>query len=192
MEADENTLVGQLVSDIWWLVLLRGIVAVLLGISLFTNTAATLAVIIVFLGIYWLVDGIFTLLASFTGRKVYENWGWGIFSGVVSILAGLAILAHPVLTTLFSASFIASIAGIMIVLSGVSSIVIGFRFRKTSGEWMMIIGGVLTSLLGLSLLMNPLFSALVFVYILATFALIGGIVMIALAFKIKKLKNEIS
>lgn len=192
MEANENTLVGQLVSDIWWLVLLRGIVAVLLGISLFTNTAATLAVIIVFLGIYWLIDGIFTLLASFTGRKVNENWGWGMFSGVISILAGLAILAHPVLTTLFSVSFIASIAGIMIVFSGVSSIVTGFRLRKTSGEWMMIIGGVLTSLLGLLLLMNPLFSALVFVYILAIFALIGGIVMITLAFKIKKLKNEIS
>ena len=192
MAANENTLVGQVVSDIWWLVLLRGIAAVLLGILLFTNTAAMLSVVIIFLGIYWVLDGIITLMASIIGRNEHSNWGWGIFVGIISILAGLAVLSQPVLTALFTASFIISLVGIMIVISGISSIVTGFRLRKTSGEWMMILGGALSLIFGLLLLMNPLFSAMVFVYIIAAFSIFGGIVLIVISFQVKKLKNAIS
>ncbi len=192
MTTSENTLVGQMVSTIWWLVLLRGIAAVLLGILLFTNTAAMLSVVIIFLGIYWVVDGIITLMASIIGRNEHSNWGWGIFVGIISILAGLAVLSQPVLTALFTASFIISLVGIMIVISGISSIVTGFRLRKTSGEWMMILGGALSLIFGLLLLMNPLFSAMVFVYIIAAFSIFGGIVLIVISFQVKKLKNAIS
>jgi len=191
MTAGEIKSLKQVASAIWWLVLLRGIAAVLLGILLFTNTAATLSVIIIFLGIYWVVDGISTLLASFIGRED-SNWGWGIFVGIISILAGLAVLSQPVLTAIFTTSFIVSLVGIMIIISGVSSIVTGFRLRKTSGEWVMILGGVLGLILGLLLLMNPLFSALVFVNITAIFSIIGGFALIVMAFQVKKLKKTIS
>jgi len=192
MTTNENSLVKQVLSGIWWLVLLRGIAAVLLGILLFTNTAAILSVIIIFLGIYWVVDGIITLIASLKGKNEHSIWGWGIFAGIISILAGLAVLSQPVLTALFTASFIVSLVGIMILISGVSSIVTGFRLRKTSDEKTMIFSGALSLIFGLLLLLNPLFSALIFVYILAAFSIIGGIVMITLAFQIKKLKNVIS
>ena len=192
MTAGEIKSLKQVTSAIWWLVLLRGIAAVLLGILLFTNTAATLSVIIIFLGIYWVVDGISTLLASFIGREEHSNWGWGIFVGIISILAGLAVLSQPVLTAIFTTSFIVSFVGIMIIISGVWSIVTGFRLRKTSGEWVMIIGGVLGLILGLLLVMNPLFSALVYVYIIAVFLIIGGFSLIVMAFQVKKLKKTIS
>jgi len=192
MTAGEIKSLKQVASAIWWLVLLRGIAAVLLGILLFTNPDAILSVVIIFLGIYWVVDGIITLLASFTGREEHSNWGWGIFVGIISILAGLAVLSQPVLTAIFTAQFIVSLVGIIIIISGISSIVTGFRLRKTSGEWMMILGGVLGLILGLLLLMNPLFSALVFVNITAIFSIIGGFALIVMAFQVKKLKKTIS
>ena len=192
MTAGEIKSLKQVASAIWWLVLLRGIAAVLLGILLFTNPDAILSVVIIFLGIYWVVDGIITLLASFTGREEHSNWGWGIFVGIISILAGLAVLSQPVLTAIFTAQFIVSLVGIMIIISGVSSIAMGFKLRKTSGEWMMILGGVLGLILGLLLLMNPLFSALVFVNITAIFSIIGGFALIVMAFQVKKLKKTIS
>ena len=191
MTAGEIKSLKQVASAIWWLVLLRGIAAVLLGILLFTNPDAILSVVIIFLGIYWVVDGIITLLASFTGREEHSNWGWGIFVGIISILAGLAVLSQPVLTAIFTAQFIVSLVGIMIIISGVSSIAMGFKLRKTSGEWMMILGGVLGLILGLLLLMNPLFSALVFVNITAIFSIIGGFALIVMAFQVKKLKKTI-
>lgn len=186
-----NNLLDQVATDIWWLALLRGVAAVLLGFLLLTNKAAAFEVIFIFLGIYWLLDGIVTLLASFTGRKENEGWGWGVFSGVISIFAGLAVLSQPVLTAIFTAKFIVSLVGIMIIISGVVSIVTGFRLRQTSGEWMMILGGALSLILGLLLFFNPLFSAAVYVNMLAIFSIIGGIMLITLAFKIKKLKNAV-
>ena len=179
----------QLASDIWWLALLRGIAAVLLGFFLLTNKAATVEVVLILLGIYWLVDGIITLLASFTGRKEMEGWGWGVFAGLISILAGMAILSQPLVTAAFSAKIIVSMIGIMIIISGLSSIVSGFRLRKTSGETMMIGGGALSLILGLLLLFNPLFSAVVYINVLAVFSIIGGILLIVLSFRIKKLAN---
>jgi uncharacterized membrane protein HdeD (DUF308 family) len=182
--------IKPVVSGIWWLVLLRGIAAILLGILIFANTAAALTVIMIFLGIYWLVDGIFTLIAANIGKNEHKYWGWGIFVGLISILAGLAVLSRPVLSAIFTATLLVSLAGIMIIISGISSIVTGFRLRKTSGEWMMILGGALGLILGLLLLLNPLLSALVYVYMLAVFSIIGGILLIVFAFKIQKLKNE--
>jgi len=189
-----NTIESKLknvATGIWWLILLRGIAALLLGILLLTNTAETLLVLIIFLGIYWVVDGIITLLTSFSGRKEHSGWGWGIFAGTISVFAGLAVLSHPVLTSMFTASFMVSLVGILIVISGISSIVSGFRLRKTSDEWTMIVGGALSAILGLLLLMNPLFSAVVYVYALAFFSIIGGIVLISLAFRAKKLVKSV-
>jgi len=189
-----NTIESKLknvATGIWWLILLRGIAALLLGILLLTNTAKTLLVLIIFLGIYWVVDGIITLLTSFSGRKEHSGWGWGIFAGIISVFAGLAVLSQPLLIAMFTASFIFSLVGILIVISGISSIVSGFRLRKTSDEWTMIVGGALSAILGLLLLMNPLFSAVVYVYALAFFSIIGGIVLISLSFRAKKLVMSI-
>jgi len=182
----------QVATGFWWLILLRGIAALILGISLLTNTAETLIVLIIFLGIYWVIDGIITLLTSFTGRKEHDGWVWGIFAGIISVFAGLAVLSQPLLTAMFTASFIFSLVGILVVISGISSIVSGFRLRKTSDEWTMIVGGVMGLVLGLILIMNPMFSAVVYVYTLAIFSIIGGIALIVLAFRAKKLVKSIN
>jgi uncharacterized membrane protein HdeD (DUF308 family) len=89
METGSKSLIGQVASSIWWLVLLKGIFAIILGIILFNNPGTTLIVIMTFLGAYWLVDGIFTLIASFQGKKENKNWGRGVFVAILSILAGL-------------------------------------------------------------------------------------------------------
>jgi uncharacterized membrane protein HdeD (DUF308 family) len=189
METNSQNIIGFVASRIWWLVLLRGILALLLGILLFTNTAATLTVIMMFLGAYWLVDGMFIITASIHGRKQNASWGWGIFVGILSILAGLVILLHPMLSAVFTTTFLAYFVGFMILISGISSIVTGFQLRKTSGEWMMILGGILAVLLGVLLLFNPILSAMMLVFMLGAFSIVGGIVLIILSFRIRKLKN---
>ena len=91
MATEAKNVISQILSDIWWLVLLRGITATLLGILLFTQTGVTLMVFMLFVGAYWFVHGIFTIFASIKGRKYLDNWGWGIFTGIISLLAGLNV-----------------------------------------------------------------------------------------------------
>jgi uncharacterized membrane protein HdeD (DUF308 family) len=189
MEANSQSLIGKAVSAIWWLLLLRGLAAIVLGILFFTNPGATLIVIMTFLGAYWFVDGIFTLIASLQGKKENKNWGWGIFVGILSILAGLAVFSQPIVSALFTTTFLMYFMGFIILASGVSSMVTGFKLDAASGKWIMILGGVLAIILGLLLLINPVFSATFFVSLLGFFSIVGGIILIGLSLQIRKLKN---
>ncbi|GJQ58875.1 MAG: HdeD family acid-resistance protein [Candidatus Scalindua sp. AMX11] len=187
METGPQALIAKAASAVWWIVLLKGILAVIIGIMFFSNPRATLVVIMMFLGAYWLVDGIFTLIASFYGKKEHKRWGWGMFVAILSILAGIAVFAQPIAAALFTTKFLVYFMGFMILASGISSVATGIKLRKTSGEWMMIFGGVFAILLSLLLLFNPIFSATFFVFLLGIFAVIDGVSLIAVSFRIRKL-----
>ncbi len=49
----------------WWLVLLEGIAAAIIGLFLLTAPGATLFVLIQVLGIFWLVGGLFRIISIF-------------------------------------------------------------------------------------------------------------------------------
>ena len=189
METNSQSLIGKAASAIWWLVLLRGIAAVILGILFFTNPGATLIVIMTFLGAYWLVDGMFTLVASMQGMKENKHWGWGIFVGILSILAGISVFLQPVRSALFTTTFLVYFMGFMILVSGFSSIFSGFKLDKASGKWGVIFGGVLAVILGFLLISNPVLTGGAFVVMLGIFSVIGGIILIILSLQIRKLKN---
>src|SRR4051794_16325648 len=76
----------------WWLVLLEGISLIIIGILLFTDTDQTVFTLVLFLGIWWFIGGIFDLVSIFMDRS---HWGWKLFSGILGIIAGLAIVRHP-------------------------------------------------------------------------------------------------
>ncbi len=185
MANETKNVLNQMLSDIWWLVLLRAIAAILLGILLFANPGALLMVIMIYIGVYWLIDGIFTVIASLRGRKNLEHWGWAIFTGIISILAGLTVLSQPVLSALLTTTFFAYLVGFLAIVSGISSLVSGFRLHKASGEWSMIIGGLMSLLFGLLLVFNPLFSSFVLLSMAGIFALIGGIILLLFAIRMR-------
>lgn len=176
----------RLFSDIWWLVLLRGIFLVVLGIVFLTSPAASLTLVIWFLGVYWFIDGIVTLVKSLTGRKTNKNWGWGIFVGIISIIAGLVVFSHPAASALLTSTFLLYFLGFAAMISGISSIVTGISLRKKiSNEWSMVLGGVISFLFGLFLVGSPLVALLVFIYTLGIVAIIGGIMFVVDAFVIR-------
>ena len=76
----------------WWVVLLQGIAAIVIGILLFTDPAPTLVTLTLFLGVYWFIGGIFSLVRVFTDGS---DWGWHLIAGLLGILAGLAIVRNP-------------------------------------------------------------------------------------------------
>ena len=176
----------KILSAIWWLILLRGIVLVLLGILFLTRPAATLTLVIWFLGAYWFVDGIVTLVKSIKGRKTIKYWGWGIFVGIIGIIAGLLVFSQPVAAALLTTTFLVYFLGFAAMISGIASIVTAISLRKKiSNEWSMIFGGVVWFLLGLLLVAHPLVAMLVLIYFVGILGIIGGIVLVANAFVIR-------
>jgi uncharacterized membrane protein HdeD (DUF308 family) len=159
----------------WWLVLLQGVAAVLIGLLLVTQPGATLFTLVIFLGVYWLVGGIFDLVGIFLDRT---NWGLKLLSGILGIVAGLLVVRNPLWATIaLPATLVWLLAIIGIVVGGV-----GIYRALTGAGWGAGILGAMSVILGIILVLNPLISIAVLVYVAGFWAILGGIATIAGAF----------
>ena len=166
-------------AEYWWIFLIQGIAAVILGILLLTNPAETAVGLVVFLGAYWLVAGVMDFVRLFTDSG---RWGLHLILGVLGVLAGIAVLRHPLIGTIVTATSIVFILGIGSIIMGVTGIVRGVQ----EDGWGSIALGVVNLLIGIWLLFNPLGAALALPIVLGIFALVGGVAAIINSFKLKK------
>ena len=172
---------SEIESKYWWLVLLQGIAALILGLLLITNTAITLITLVIFIGIYWLIDGVFSIVRIFlSGSEVH--WGWLLAKGILGILAGLYVVRHPLWATLLVPTVLVFILGIQGVIMGGISLFQAFK----GGGWGVGILGAINIIFGLILLFNAFLAATVLPLVVGIFALVGGVVAIVQAFRIRK------
>ncbi|MCJ7445777.1 MAG: DUF308 domain-containing protein [Methanotrichaceae archaeon] len=163
----------------WWLVLLEGIAAILIGMAFLFYPVRTLFFIVQVVGIYWLIVGIINIVSIFLDKS---NWGWKLFSGIIGIIAGAIILVYPVMTTLIVPATLTLLIGFMGLIIGCVGLLQGFR----GGGWGAGILGILSIILGLLIIGNVMVSTAFLLYLLALFAIVGGIAAIYMAYKIHK------
>jgi uncharacterized membrane protein HdeD (DUF308 family) len=166
----------------WWLVLLQGIALIVLGALLLTSPGMTTVVLIQFLGIYWLIKGIFDIVSMFIDHR---QWGWKLFGGILGIIAGIVILQHPLWSTLLVPATLVWVLGFLgLVMGGISL----FQAFKGAG-WGVGILGVLSIVFGLYLLANTFIATLSLPWVLGIFGLVGGVVAIWNSFKLRSLQK---
>lgn len=160
----------------WWLILMSGVFNITIAILLFTVPAKTVFTLVVILGLYWIVTGIFMLVGMFTDRSA---WGWKLLVGLLSIAAGVYILRYPLLSTVSIPQIIVLIMGIQGFITGIITLTLAF---KGGGLGTGIMGG-LSLLFGFVLMANywKPGSAVVLVWLVAIFSLVGGIVQLVQA-----------
>lgn len=162
----------------WWLVLLQGIALVILGILFVISPGMTTVVVIQFLGIYWLIIGIFSIVSIFVDSSL---WGWKLFSGVLGIIAGLIILQHPLWSPVV-------VGEVLIIILGVEGIIIGvvYLIQAFQGAgWGMGLLGVVSIIIGIVLLANIWAFTIALPLVIGILALVGGVISIIGAFQMK-------
>jgi len=162
----------------WWLVLLQGIAAIVIGFFLLTSPGKTTVILVDFLGIYWLISGIFSIISIFIDHTA---WGWKLFSGILGIIAGILIVQHPLWSAILVPTTLVIIFGIMGLIIGVISLIQAFQ----GGGWGIGILGALSIVFGLILLFNAVIGALALPWVLGIFGIIGGIAAIFMAFRMR-------
>jgi uncharacterized membrane protein HdeD (DUF308 family) len=167
---------GQMVP--WWLVLLQGIAAIIIGLLLLTNTAATVAFLVLVLGFYWLISGIFSIIGIFVDSS---QWGWKLFMGILGIIAGIIVIQHPLWSSILIPTLTATIIAIFGIIMGIIGLIQAFQ----GAGWGAAILGVLSILFGILLLANPLISAVALVIVLGAFGIIGGALAIISALRVR-------
>src|SRR5215208_296398 len=169
----------------WWLVLLEGIAAAIIGLFLLTAPGATLFVLIQVLGIFWLVVGLFRIVSIFLDTSL---WGWKLIAGALGILAGIVVLQHPVWSSVLVPAIYVIILGIQGLVLGGVNLVMAFR-----GEgWGIGILGALSIVFGLVLLFNVWIGVAVLPYVLGPVGIGGGGAAIAIAFAMSSTERAAS
>ncbi|HSR47463.1 MAG TPA: DUF308 domain-containing protein [Anaerolineales bacterium] len=166
-------------KSMWWIPLVGGIAAIILGALLLTAPAMTTATLVVFLGIYWMVSGIINIVSIFTGDKA--GWGWRLFVGILGIIAGILVLQHPLWSTLLVPTVLVIVLAVDGLIIGVMQLINGF----TGGGAGAIILGILSIIFGIILLANPMLAAIGLPLVMGIFAVIGGIAAVVQAFRMK-------
>lgn len=177
-EATAGSATGPEVAVPWWLVLLEGIFAVIIGILLLTQPGMTTAILIQVLGIYWFIAGILSIVGIFIDSSA---WGWKLIVGILGIIAGLLIIRHPLWSTLLVPTTIVIILGIEGIIIGGVNIVRAFR----GAGWGVGILGVLSIIFGIILVANPALAALSLPFVLGIFGIVGGILAVIMAFRMR-------
>lgn len=178
----------ELFTKRWWVFLLRGLVAIAFGFLAVIWPSITLQVLLILFGVFVLLDGVFSLIAGVVAIGSDKRWWAMVFSGLLGIAIGLLTLLWPGITGVVLLYFI----GAWAVVIGIMDILIAVQLRREiEGEWMMIIDGVFSLVIGILFFVFPKEGALALVWLIGLFVIAIGIIFLILALRLRKLGSEL-
>ena len=158
---------------------MEGMVVALLGLILLVAPGASLFFLVLLLGIYLVIAGIFRIIGIFSDSS---SWGWKLAAGILCLIAGLAIVSNPLWSTTLASTWLVILVGFLAMLQGAAGLIVAFQ----GGSWGMGVLSVLGILFGLFLVINPLIGVATLTLILAIFMLIGGVGAVVQAFRMRR------
>lgn len=179
--------IASLVKN-WWAVALRGAAALIFGIFIALWPDIGLTALVLLFGSFAIVAGVFNVIAAWRRRRGERRWWALLLEGLVSVAVGAVTLIMPELTTLALAYVIAAWG----ILTGIFEIAAAIMLRRQiRGEWWLALAGVLSVAFGAVLAIWPGVGALALVLWIGAYAIVLGILLIALGFKLRRLRFEL-
>lgn len=173
---------NAVLAENWWLFALRGVLAIAFGFAAFLMPAATMLALVLVFAAYSVIDGIFCVVLAVRGARRRERWGLLLLNGVVGIAIGIAAAILPGLTVLVFVLMVAAWA----LMSGALMLGAAMGLRVSHGRWLLVFGGIASIIFGVLLFANPLIGAVVLTWWMGAYALVFGVTLTALAFKLRK------
>jgi uncharacterized membrane protein HdeD (DUF308 family) len=171
----------------WWTLALRGALALIIGLIAFVVPTATLFAVTVLFGAYALIAGLASLTAAFRSSSHGERWWELLFAGIAGVAAAVVTLVWPAVTLVF----LIYVIGGWALVTGIFEIMAAMRLRRhIEGEWMLVLAGITSVFFGLLLFIFPGVGALILTWWIGAYAILSGILMLALAFRIRRLTSS--
>jgi uncharacterized membrane protein HdeD (DUF308 family) len=166
----------------WWALAIRGFAALIFGLLTFLIPGVTIALLVLWFGAYALVDGIFSIIAAWRSPDGRARWGSLLIEGIAGIVAGVLTFLWPHITATVLVFLIAGWA----VVTGVFEIVAAIRLRRLiANEWALIAMGVLSVIFGLFVFVAPIAGAIAIAFTIGAYAIIFGVLLLVLAFRMR-------
>ncbi len=179
---------SNLLGHRWSALLLRGLVAIALGIVVWARPAIGLSVFVFLFGLWALIDGLVTCWLAIEDRP-QPSWGWMLFDGLIGLAIGLFAIFRPAATALGLLFLVA----VWAIARGVLEIVVAISLRRElKGEWRLLIAGLLSLVFGLIVLSRPGAGLLAVLWLVGLYAVLYGIMLVMLAFKARNLSRDLA
>ena len=179
MQTSQNPTVSGTGFSSWWLVLLLGILAVIVGLLFLVFPNQSIQAYLIFLGVYWIFGGLISLIAL---AKNKSDPQWELFFAVISIIAGVAILTYPYYSFVIAATLYVTIIGLWAFLMGAAKLFRAY-IAKDAGSGVL---GIINLVFGVLIIANPLVTAGILAMIFGVFSLVAGLAAIGLAYRMKQ------
>jgi uncharacterized membrane protein HdeD (DUF308 family) len=179
---------AEKIGSKWWLLLLRGIAAIVVAVIAFMQPGLALVSFVLVLGIYALVAGVLAIIAAIS-LQGGDHWWALLFEGILGIVVALVIWNWPITATLAFVYFIAA----WLIITGVLQIAAGIRFREMIGnEWLYILAGVVSIAFGVWVFRSPLEGSLATAFLIAWYFLFFGVLQVGLAFRLRSMHTTVT
>jgi uncharacterized membrane protein HdeD (DUF308 family) len=185
-------MLATILSRFWWMTIIRGVIGVLFGIMLFAWPQISLASLVLVFGAFALADGVGNVVTAIGGRDENENWWVLLLAGLAGMGVGVLTFLNPGATALALLFYIA----IWAIAIGLLQIVAAIRLRaEIEGEFWLGLAGVASIVFGALIAARPGEGALAVLWLIATYAIVYGAILIVLAFEargfVKRVKTAV-
>jgi uncharacterized membrane protein HdeD (DUF308 family) len=181
--------VVQSLSRNWWLFLMQGVLSIIIGILALVWPGHTLAVVLILVGLFALLNGIVEVFAAIGAAGNHEPFGGRLAMGILGILAGLAIMRWPGITALI-ALFIVGIWAILIGVIGIVGAIA--QHEEFPHAWLVALLGIVSVLFGIAMMVWPVAGVLTLVFLAGIFAIVFGIINCVIAFRVRTLPRRLA
>jgi uncharacterized membrane protein HdeD (DUF308 family) len=176
----------MLAAQNWGLFVLRGVLAIILGVFAFLQPGATLAALVLLFAAYATIDGIFAIGAGL-GAPGGPRW-WVVIAGIVGLALGIYTFLNPSIT----AVALVIVFGIFSLVRGVAEIVTAIQLRSViEYEWVWILSGVVSAIFGAYLVVQPGNGALALLWLIGYYAILAGILYIVMGFRLRGIAKSV-
>lgn len=173
----------------WWLFLIRGILAIALGILMPLFPGAAIYTLAILFGAYAFVDGIVAIAAAVRSNHSDGAWLWLLAEGVLGIIVGVITFFYPGITALWLVYLFAAWA----LLSGILAVATALRVRQSiANEILMILFGALSIVAGIVIFFVPAAGVIAIAWTIGVYAFLAGIFLIGLAFRLRAVHARVT
>jgi uncharacterized membrane protein HdeD (DUF308 family) len=173
-------------KKMWPVMAVRGAFAILFGIAALTWPGITVLALALLFGAWALLDGVSLLANAFRQGRAHSDWrDWVplLLAGLLGIAAAVITVLLPVITVVV----LTIVAAILFIGVGVAEIVLAVRLRKLiRGEVFMALAGLAGIIAGVLFFLWPLSGALVLTIMLGAYALVSGVLLLVVAWRLRR------
>ncbi len=165
----------------WWAVALRGVLAIVFGIVALALPGATLVSLAVLFGAYAFVSGVFAIVAAFGIRG--RDAVWYVLDGILGIALGIATFFFPGIAT----QALVFLIGVWAILMGTFEVIAGFEL-PVKRDWLLVIAGIASIVFGVLVFAYPVGGALAIAWLIGVYALVYGVSMVVFGIRLRSLR----